>query len=655
MSQVDTILSSLYAVLNMTISVIVGFILAKINVLTPTTRKVISDVNYYALIPIYSLVFIMQAIDRDKLGEIFLLCASTLPCIIVGFILTFGTALIAGFDIRMRYSFTFINTYGNLVVMPQMLANTFCEKNERYGHTSQCREGLVNAYTSVPMIFINIIYWASVLPVLQNEKRISLEIKKVFLTVLNYYKSIDEFLNDTKFERAKLVFSPKEKLPSDENNEEPKESGRGKTASALVIPGQGMNTELSTSPDEWVTPENLIFIREYYDRNITGKDYHRIMERFSKFEGAVYNTPENMANKESIEKLVIIPEGLNKTPPKESLLSFEFYKKRIFTAPPTVCSLLGLALGFIFPFKEWVFNPLNKPLPTFIGSLKNIGTMMSPVSMFMLGTYLAQSATISPTMFIRWKHVIISNVIKNLILPAIGLVWVLYVIRVLNEQVYASNPILVFIDYTQWIVPNGLVLIAVYVVADYFAREFAVLSIYMNLVAIPAMAFFMVIYFNLYEASLPVGQLTVCKPFLIIHVYYCTYYYSNHILILQIQMEAKKAYEEEYNDIADEDFEYTLPKGVEDDPISSDIKYLVYKRTIQEIYRIMSQLEDHCTSPAFLEPINEFIARTASKIKEIPSGKEHPHEYYQYFLQYTKLIDSLLECNYNIQIQIQRS
>ena len=56
-----------------------------------------------------------------------------------------------------------------------------------------------------------------------------------------------------------------------------------------------------------------------------------------------------------------------------------------------------------------------------------------------------------------------------------------------------------FINYCYWIVPNGIMLIAVYVVADYFSSEFAVISIYMNIIALPMMAIFLVIYFVVYE------------------------------------------------------------------------------------------------------------------------------------------------------------
>ena len=57
----------------------------------------------------------------------------------------------------------------------------------------------------------------------------------------------------------------------------------------------------------------------------------------------------------------------------------------------------------------------------------------------------------------------------------------------------------------------------------------------------------------------------------------------------------------------------------------------------------MSQLEDYCTSPDFVLPLQTYISKTALKLQEIPPGTEHPHEYYQCFLEYTKLIDSLFE------------
>jgi len=547
-SQTETILNSLYAVLNMTISVIIGFILAKMNVLTQTTRKVVSDVNYYALIPIFCLVFIMQAIDRNHLNELFLLLASTMPAIIVGMVLTYGAAILFRFDIRMRSAYTFINAYGNLVVMPQLLASSFCEKGGKYGDTPQCKAGLVNAYTSVPMIFINILYWATVLPVLQEEKRIANAVKKIYLIVLNYYPTINEFMNDPNFRSAKITYNihelenindsnqhhigPEKSIIPHLTKEEDRESEKSKKTrlheekqeddqaskeQAVIVStnqlighkkagnqqSHSTNIELfEGNHNDLVKSDNERFIHEYYDNIMNMDFFDNLQKRFSEFETTIYNTNENLQAKLDIEKYILMPENVDRTLEKEKIFSFRFLKNRILMAPPTVCSLLGILFGFIFPVKEFLFDPANKPIPMFLNTLRNIGNMMSPVSMFMLGTYLAQSSVISQTMFIRWKHVILSNIIKNMVMPALGLLWCLFIIRWLNPHAYAHNNILVTIDYLQWIVPNGLVLISVYVVADYFAKEFAVLSIYMNLLAIPAMAIFLVVFFNLYETSI---------------------------------------------------------------------------------------------------------------------------------------------------------
>ena len=119
--------------------------------------------------------------------------------------------------------------------------------------------------------------------------------------------------------------------------------------------------------------------------------------------------------------------------------------------------------------------------------------------MFILGTYHAQGAIVTRTMLIGWKHVIISNIIKNLIIPAIGLLWICVVFKETSGSSYEDNPILMFISYTYWIVPNGIILIAVYVVDDYFAKAFSVLTVYINILSIPMMTVFLILYFYVYE------------------------------------------------------------------------------------------------------------------------------------------------------------
>ena len=496
----DTILASVYAVVNIIISVMFGFMLAKIGVLTPTTRKVISEVNYYALCPTYCFYFIMQSIDKDRLNDLALIFWSSLPCILITFIITLAISFIMRFDIRMRYSFSFINVYGNLIIMPQMMTDTLCEKGGKYEDTDSCKNGLVKPYSSVPLIYLNILYWVTVLPLLQSERRIALITKKIQLIALNYYDSIEDFLKDVKddFKNAKFIEA---KLQKSENNnlQSPKVLQSPEKLNDEEIHPWMVETTEHLEHTNLITSNSKVFIDAFYQNTLTNAKYKELTTAFAAFEEKVYNQPDNKLNKKILEIEVLGPEKLMIMPKEENIASIRFYIDHILCSPPAICSIIGLILGFIFPFNEWLFDPDHTPLPTFLATFRTIGGMMSPVSMFLLGTYLAQGAIVTRTMLIGWKHVIISNIIKNLIIPAIGLLWICVVFKETSGSSYEDNPILMFISYTYWIVPNGIILIAVYVVADYFAKEFSVLSVYMNILSIPMMTVFLILYFYVYE------------------------------------------------------------------------------------------------------------------------------------------------------------
>jgi len=527
MSETDTILAAVYAVINMLIPIIIGILLTKLNVLTVSSRKIISDVNYYVFVPMYGLFYVMKAVDRERLNELGLLLFSLVPCVFIGLIITLTIAKICNFDYRIRCAFACVNVYGNVVVMPQMLGSTLCDKGGKYNETSQCKLGLVNAYTSVPLIFINICYWASVLPLLQEEKRLSLEMKKVTLVALNFYNSVADFLKDrsSSFQNASFIGKrpeiPEEVhrsidnvnngsvvVPFSDRDLIPQEHSHRETNTNLV----NLNREIksreqnyidnSINKQKYVSSNDEIFINEFYQFEMQKSDYEERKEAYEEFEAKFLDLPRNFQLKADLIKEVFEPEKITELPKEEQIFSLDFLKRRILLAPPTIFSLLGLALGFIFPFKEWLYDPNRKPLPTFLNTCQTIGAMMSPISMFLLGTYLAQSALIAKDMLISWKHVIWSNILKNLLIPALGLFWILIVMKNTSEDTFKANPLLIFIDYMDWIVPNGLVLISVYVYADYFAREFAVFSIYMNLIAIPMMAVWMIVYFTLYEKAI---------------------------------------------------------------------------------------------------------------------------------------------------------
>jgi len=517
MGQEDTVLSALYAVINLMISIIIGFILSKIDVLTPKTRSVVSSVNYYALVPIYGLIYIMQAIDRNKLTELGIILFSSVSSVIVGFIVTLAIVWLLGADVRYKFAYTFVIVYQNIVVMPQMMADSMCAKGGKYETTATCKAALVKPYCALPFIYVNIVYWVTVLPVLQNEKSKSNQIRKAMLVALNYYESVDAWLNDKDFALAKSPeFDAKEieKLLS---------KGTAATATpmkmitapagAQSVPSTDKNdkdvvlqTDAQLIKDEHkatitvpVNSENARFQDEFYEKRITQEDYEHITARYAEFEEKYLSRKDQEYNKKTIENTVLIPENLMEKPVMDDLCTLDFYKRRILLSPPALWSIIGVILGFIFPFKEWFFEPTRKPLPTFIGTLQTVGGMMSPISLFLLGTYIAQSSVVSKDLYIRWRHIIASNLVRNLIIPLIGLLFTFVFIKGMNSEIYHNNPILLVIQYTYWIVPNGIVLIAVYVVADYFAKEFAVISIYMNILSVPMMAIYLIIYFTIYE------------------------------------------------------------------------------------------------------------------------------------------------------------
>eukprot|EP00826_Nyctotherus_ovalis_P003308 TRINITY_DN10672_c0_g1_i1.p1 TRINITY_DN10672_c0_g1~~TRINITY_DN10672_c0_g1_i1.p1 ORF type:complete len:507 (-),score=142.51 TRINITY_DN10672_c0_g1_i1:162-1682(-) len=501
----DTILSAIYAVINLFIPVLFGFMLAKLGALTPTNRKVLSDVCYYCVTPIYSIYFIMQAVDKDRLTDLAIIFWAAIPCIVVTFAIMLIIAFVLGLDIRITFSYCFVHVYGNVVIMPQMLADSLCERGAKYEETETCQNNLVKPYSSVPLIYMNILYWVTVLPMLQEERRIALVTKKATLVVLNFYETVDDFLADTKtFEAAKFMAARvlKDELNghADEHNVQISHPDVRSSKGIPVSPLEADDPAQTQSElPKLVCAENKRFIDEYYQKSLTRARFNDITAGYAAFEEKFFSQPENVEVRKLIEKEVLEPEKLMTLPKEESLKDPYFYVNHILCSPPAICSIIGLILGFIFPFTEWLFDPDHTPLPTFLSTFQTMGGMLSPISLFLLGTYLSQTAVIRRDMFLGWKHVIISNVVKNLIIPAFGLLWVTVIMKETVGSSYDDNPILIFMSYTYWIVPNGILLIAVYVVADYFAMEFAVLSVYMNIIAIPMMIVFMIFYFLIYE------------------------------------------------------------------------------------------------------------------------------------------------------------
>lgn len=515
----DIALSALYAVLNMMISIICGIILYFLGVLTPTTRQVLSAVNFYVLVPTYGWIYIFNAISRNTLNEFGIMMFTLMMTFVFGFILVLSIVFCMNSDCRGRFAFAFVIVYSNAVVMPQMLAQSTCGAGNKYASTFVCKNGMVKPYSSLPFIPINILYWVTVLPMLQYEKQMSQNIKKILAVTLNYYETLQAFLSDEDFANRVI---PKFSIGAAKDGKGEKEKGFSSLSQKIIEPSTPDFRETDLALNAGGQPIQFTdarFIKEFY-QVINKTQYDEITKKYEEF----YNNKLiPLANGEEEEKLaqidpkrketqacytliknsVLEPEKLLDNPLKDDLCSLDFYYRRIIKSPPALWSLIGLICGFIFPFRDWFFDPKNNPLPSFIASVQSIANMMSPVSMFLLGTYLAQASYITPDLLIQWKHIFISNFIRNLCLPLIGFFWMFVVIRGLDETMFRSNPVLMMMLYCLWMVPNGIVLIGVYVVADYYAKEFAVISVYLNLIAIPCMAIYLIIYFILYDSYVP--------------------------------------------------------------------------------------------------------------------------------------------------------
>ena len=571
MGSEDVVAAACYAIINMLISIAFGFLLRKLGVLVKINRQVLSQINYYVLVPIYACYFVMSAIDRNRVKEFGLILFSSLSSVCIGFIIVVPALLIMRTDIRYRFSLAFIMIYANVIVMPQMITDSTCDKGGKYVNTSSCKSALVKPYSSLPLIYNNLLYWITVLPIIQNEKRISMEMRKAMVVALNYYETINQFISDTtlndvhelkldegvilaKIEAEKLKekeleqAKEREKEGNQPSASVPQEVNTGAASPAKTEDLQAKTGEMAAKSNdfhkvddvlikdkatemekgkeaekeketekekdaqpgtgesgtrllggEMVTLTSEKFIGECFDRNMDYPDYNKITEAYKSLEEKLNSTPNHAKDLALITKYVLTPGGLMKPPTVENVLTWKFLKERILMSPPALCAILGVIGGFIFAFKEWLFDPNNKPLPTFLSTFSTLGGMMSPISMFLLGASIAEGAVVRRDTFVRWKHIIMACLMRGLIMPCLGLLWLFLVMRNVDNASFLSNPVLTLINYCFWIVPNGIILIAVYAYGDFFTMEFGILSVYMNIVSIPIMAIFLVIYFTIYE------------------------------------------------------------------------------------------------------------------------------------------------------------
>ena len=488
----DITLNSVYAVGSLVIIIAAGFILFKLRVLTRENRRILSECNFYVIGAVFALVEVMNVIDRTKLSEIGYIVFGSISNIVIGFIVCFIVVFLFDFDVRLRFSFTFVCVYANIVIFPDMLSKATCTTGINVGDKNCPKQ---KSYASISLIYITCLYWVTIYPVLKYERLTRLKIMRVFAIALQFYESVEKFLEDTTFDKYSIPNFMSATL--------------GKEAQIVQV--VGTTTESSMNPPA-LTERVLAFPRtspllttdayfetENANTHISGKKYAQILSHFAEFEKVVLSKPEVAKAMEIITKEVLVPAKIGHIEENLQIFSWEFLKTRLLYSPPASFAILGLILGFIFPFKEFVFGTYD-PMPLLITTLRSIGSMYSTISMILLGTTIAEGAVITREMVVGWKHVVLSNVIRNAILPFIGLFWVFVVIKAMDNKLFMTNGVIMLIDYIYWIAPNGIGLVTVYIMADYPAREFGVMSVYMNILSIPFMTIHLIIYSAIYTS-----------------------------------------------------------------------------------------------------------------------------------------------------------
>jgi len=505
----DIILNSIYAVGSLVVVALAGFILAKMGVLTKVNRKILSECNFYVIGAVFALVEVMNVIDRKNLNEVGYLVFGSISNIVIGFVVCIAVVYCFGLDIRLRFSFTFMCVYANIVIFPDMLSKATCTSGFNVGNKNCPKQ---KSYASISLIYITCLYWITIYPILKYERLTRLKTMKVFAVALHFYESLEKFLNDKGLSNYTLPIFPDTAPAKAENKNvdaiSPNEikaevistpANVHATSTALVDPSPHPQSDTHEFPrlKPIVTTDALFEIENANIDIGSHARYNFILEHYAKFEKEVLSKPECAKIMETITKSVLEPAKLDKIEENVAVFSWEFVKTRILGSPPASFAILGLILGFIFPFKEWVFGT-TAPMPLLITTLRSIGSMYSTISMILLGTTIAEGAVITRDMIIGWKHVIMTNLIRNLILPLLGLFWVFIVIRSMDETLFNKNGVLMLIDYIYWIAPNGIGLVTIYIMAQYPAKEFGVMSIYMNLVSIPMMTVHLIIYSYIY-------------------------------------------------------------------------------------------------------------------------------------------------------------
>jgi len=455
---------------------VVGTILAWVKAFDKIGENRSAEANIHVFIPVFCFVAFSQAVYNLSSNALGLLFFTFVISASIGAVLAFIFAWVSRMDVRIIAVFMLMAAYGNVAFIPESILVALCGT---FGYGSlQADAGCKHAggYSLYVLFLFNYSLICIGPFFMHMNKAKAFNIRRQMIMIREFYStSPADFMADTELvgvdKRLKeglnlggdkevhlQIEGPPVKTPESPekkegqegkpNNYQDTESALHTTGNRSVLDRENPKVPMSTLEE----PELIVYSLEYH---MDPAGHEKFQKHFDKFIDKFDNRTVNLF----CEKHVPSPE-------KPMEFGIMFILGRIYHQVNVGC-ILGIIIGRINAAEEWFY--CKDIISIFMGPVESIANLAIPIAVMILGIQLATGFSLRG-MSIRVIDIAGLIVIRHMILPAIGIG---FARALYNDGIWdlQNDGVLAYSIFANWNLPPGILLLTLFVLCGYFARE----------------------------------------------------------------------------------------------------------------------------------------------------------------------------------------
>jgi predicted permease len=342
-----------------------GIFLRVLGILSKANIKVISDLNFYLLLPMFTSFELANSIDLEKL---YIMGFSLLSCFLA-LLISLGVGILvtrfSGIDKRIRFIYISMCCISNTFSMPVVVVAASCSaKGILESFPELCKESNNGQFYSTITIIATLVFWAIAFASISIDRNFSNKYRSEVAHTLKYYTSLKDFMNS-----SKTTLSEADTAPSEDD----------------------ISTQLKIKCT---------------------------LCHYSKFELKYKAMLEMIAKKYTMEEYIAA------LPEKYSIKAMYLLKTLLY--PPSFTVFLGVLLAMNTRFKLYIFH--DKSFSMFLATIQKVYNMTIPVSYIILGSKLVDSFVYLKSNFVTGKDIVLLNLQRFLLMPLIGIAF-MYLVK----------------------------------------------------------------------------------------------------------------------------------------------------------------------------------------------------------------------------------